>query len=82
MKDTSPEMEDVYRKLLMSKSGTERLKMASDMFDAARTLVRSSFLNQNLSEKELTWNIFLRMYKRDFDPSTLDKIKARFFSSE
>ena len=82
MKDTSPEMENVYRKLLMSKSGSDRLRMASDMFDTARILVRSSLKKQNLSDKELAWQSFLRMYKRDFDQSTLDKVFARYFSSE
>ena len=80
MKDTSPEMEAVYRNLLMTKSGSDRLKMASDMFDTARTLVRSSLRHHNFSKKELEWHVFLRMYKSDFDQATLDKIRARYFT--
>ena len=80
MNDTSPEMEDVYHKLLMSKSGSERLHMASDMFDFARTLVRSSLKHYNFSKKELEWQVFLRMYEDDLDQSTLDKIFARYSS--
>ena len=81
MNDTSPEMEEVYRKLLMSKSGSERLHMASDMFEFARTLVRSSLRHHNYSKKELEWQVFLRMYKRDFDQSTLDKIYVRYYTT-
>ena len=80
MNDTSPEMEEGYRKLLMSKSGSERLHMASDMFDFARTLVRSSIKKHNLSEIELEWRVFLRMYEDDLDKTTLDKIFARYSS--
>ena len=82
MNDTSPEMEDVYQNLLMSKSGSERLHMASDMFDFARTLVRSSLKHHNFSKKELEWHVFLRMYENDLDKSTLDKILARYSSLE
>jgi len=82
MKDTSPDIQNVYRELLMSKSGSDRLKMASDMFDSARTLVRCNLKSKNLSNRELEWQTFLRIYKRDFDKSTLDKIFARYFSSE
>lgn len=80
MKDTTPEIEKLYNQLLMSKSGSERLRMASDMFDSARTLVRSSLKNKNLSSEHLEWEVFLRMYGKDFDKSTLDQIFARYSS--
>lgn len=80
MKDTSPEIENLYHELLMSKSGCERLKMASDMFDSARTLVRSSLKSQNLSSKQLEWEVFLRIYGKDFDENTLLKVFTRHFT--
>ena len=82
MKDTSPEIEDLYRKLLMGKSGSDRLKMASDMFDSARTLVRSSLKSQNLPPKHLDWEVFLRIYGNDFDENTLSKVFNRHFTPE
>ena len=78
MTDTSPEFAEVYRKLLMKKSGTDRLKMASGMFDAARMLVKANLQDQYVTDKELDWQIFLRLYKQDFDPPTLDKIHMAF----
>ena len=77
MKDTSPEMEDIYRNLLMKRSGSDRLKMASDMFDTARALVRASLQGQNLSESEIKKSIFIRFYGKDFTTVTLEKILAK-----
>lgn len=41
MKDTSASVSDLYRRMLMSRSGEERLRMGADMFEAARALVRA-----------------------------------------
>jgi hypothetical protein len=42
MNDTAPDMQRKVRELTLNRSGAERVKMASDMFDAARTLVIAS----------------------------------------
>ena len=80
MNDTSEEMEKRYHALLMQRSGEERLKMGCSMFDAARTIVKSSILNENpgLTERELKERIFLRFYGLDFSEAQKQKIIAGF----
>jgi hypothetical protein len=71
MNDTTPEMEKLHRELLMQRSGQERMRMASSMFDTARALALASF--GNISEEEKRVQLFLRFYGDDVDP----KMKAR-----
>ena len=78
MNDTSPEMEKRYHDMLMRRTGLERLKMGSSMYDAARAVVRSSILNESpgLAEGELKEKIFLRFYGLDFSETQKRKIIA------
>jgi hypothetical protein len=39
MTDTSPEVQIRFQRLLMERSGEERVRMACDMFQAARRLI-------------------------------------------
>ncbi len=75
-RDTSPEMAALYHDLLMRKSGIERMLMALRMFDSARAIVRASLVAQGYVEPELTVQIFLRTYGRDFDAAQRDAIVA------
>jgi hypothetical protein len=52
MKDTSPEIERMIRELMSQRSGAERMRMAAQMFDAARSLVMASF-SSGLSDSEV-----------------------------
>lgn len=76
MNDTSPRMEawlgDLYRK----KRPDERMAMASSLFDTAKEIVRSSILVESpaISSRQLREKMFLRFYKDDFSPATLQKI--------
>lgn len=74
MKDTSPQMEKIYCSMLMGRSGSDRLKMASDMFDMARALARANLAMQFESEEDIRINLFKRIYEGDFDQATMDKI--------
>ena len=67
MKDTSPRMERKFRKMLLDRSGEERLKMGCSMHAAGQALVRASpvMLRQAL---------FLRFYGHEFDLETREKI--------
>jgi hypothetical protein len=78
MNDTSPKMEKRYHDMLMERSGRERLEMGCSMYAAAKTIVRSSLLNENpgLTEGELKEKIFLRIYGLDFSESQKRKIIA------
>ncbi len=77
MKDTSPQMEKIYSSMLMGRSGSDRLKMASDMFDMARALARANLATQFDSEKDIKIQLFKRIYEGDFDQATMDKILLR-----
>jgi hypothetical protein len=76
MKDTKPEIEEKFKKMLMQKSNEERLIMGCEMFDDAMRIVRSSILNDypDIDSAELLKQIFFRFYGNDFSKSDLDKI--------
>jgi len=56
MNDTSPEVEKIVRERYRQMSPDQRMRIASSMFETARTLVESS-LPSNLTRKErrLAW---------------------------
>lgn len=76
MNDTSPEIERMYREMLLQRSGEERLKMGCSMHATARALVMASVLEKDpqASPATLRWALFLRFYGHQFDPETRDKI--------
>jgi hypothetical protein len=43
MNDTSDDVKLIFRKMLMRKSGSERVAIASGMFDSARAMMLASF---------------------------------------
>ena len=61
MEDTSPEIAEMMRERLMALSGSERMEMASRMFDAAREMVLASF-PPGLSETEIKIRLCERLY--------------------
>jgi response regulator RpfG family c-di-GMP phosphodiesterase len=68
MIDTSPGITKKYRAMIMSKTPTERLKMASRMFDSGKKLVKAGIIAKSgiLSEEEMRAAIFTRMYQQNF----------------
>ena len=76
MKDTKPEIEELFNKMLMQKSNEERLIMGCEMFDDAMRIVKSSILNghPDIDSAELLKQIFFRFYGNDFGKSDMDKI--------
>jgi len=66
MNDTAPDIQRKFHELTMNRSGAERMKMASDMFDAARTLVIASFA-PGLSIMELKLQLCERFYGTEID---------------
>lgn len=74
MKDTSPEMEARFRRMLMERSGEERLKMGCSMHAAARVLAMASIRDKN--PRALKRALFLRFYGHEFDPEERRKILA------
>jgi hypothetical protein len=76
MKDTTPEVAELFHRRLMAISGEERLKMGCSMHETAWRLVSASLKAQNplASRAELRQALFLRFYGGDFDPETIEKI--------
>ncbi len=73
MIDTTTEAEKIQSELFDKMTGEERMKIASDMFDTARTLVLAS-LDKNLNDTERRKALFLRFYGNDFSENEKEKI--------
>ncbi|MES1255428.1 MAG: hypothetical protein ABUS56_07470 [Acidobacteriota bacterium] len=79
MNDTTPEAAAALSALLRERSGSDRVRMMSDMFEMARTLVISSIRAQqpDISEADLRAQVFARFYASDFAPEELARICER-----
>jgi hypothetical protein len=64
--DTLPEIEQMYRRQLMSRSGEDRFVMGALMFDAAREMVLAS-LPPGLTEAEVRYRLCERIYGAESD---------------
>jgi hypothetical protein len=64
--DTQPEIALRVRQELMARSGAERVRMGSRMFDAARAIALASF-PPGLSEIEIKARLCQRMYGEEVD---------------
>lgn len=76
--DTSAEMAELYRDLLLQRMGEERLKMGCSMRDTAQGFVEAFLWEQNpqATEIEIRKGLLLRFYDQEFDAPTRDKILA------
>jgi hypothetical protein len=61
MNDTSEEIADRVREMLMARSGAERLVMGSRMFDCARAMILASF-PPGLTDLEIKGRFCQRLY--------------------
>jgi hypothetical protein len=68
MNDTPNHIQNLYRKMIMARSPSERLAMACRMFATAKALVIAGVRREvaNPSPDELRQRIFLRFYGDDF----------------
>ena len=73
MLDTPSDVQKVFTKKIMNKSGVERIKMGSSMFGTAKTIAIASF-PKNISKKEKKIMLFRRFYGNDFSSEQIDKI--------
>ena len=72
MNDTPAAFEEKFRRMLLKRSGEERLKMGCSMHATARALVKAS-----IPEKDpiaVNRALFLRFYGDDFEPKQRKKI--------
>jgi len=66
MNDTSPEIAAMMRRMLLARTGAERLVMTSDMFEAARAMVLAS-LPADLPDMEIKRRLCERFYGDQVD---------------
>ena len=76
MNDTPEAVQNLYRTLLMRRSGSERLHMGCTMFDTARAFARANLRGHSHNDAELRARLFIRTYGGDFDPVTAQRIAA------
>jgi DNA-binding response OmpR family regulator len=74
--DTTPEIDARYRAMLRSRSASDRVVMACEMFTVARFMVLAS-LAPDADEATRRVHLFTRIYGRDFDPDSTGRIVAR-----
>jgi hypothetical protein len=79
MNDTSPDVETRLDVLFAQRTGCERVRMMSEMFALARTLMVANIRTENpgISDMELRVKIFERTYGGDVDAATSARIIAR-----
>jgi len=84
MNDTSPEIEEMFFNLMMTRSGEERLKMGFEMYEMGRKMVTASITNDNpdISEKELRVSLFNRFYGNDLTADIKQKFEEYFHDPE
>jgi hypothetical protein len=72
VKDTPSEVERKFCRMLMERSGEDRLKMGCSMHATARALVIASIPEKN--PDALTRALFLRFYGQEFEPKRRKRI--------
>ncbi|MHB0867331.1 MAG: hypothetical protein ACYC6B_06580 [Thermoleophilia bacterium] len=78
MNDTTPDIEKRLASMMAARTPADRLRMAGNMFDTGRTLLRIGLKRQNpqLSEGQLRAQVFLRLYGEDFTKSEIMRITS------
>lgn len=74
--DTPNDVQDLFRTMLMRRSGAERLAMGCAMFDTSRTMLKSNLQAQGRLDADQKIDLFVRTYRSDFDPDTQRRIIA------
>lgn len=75
MNQEAMDSERMYEDMLMARSGAERVRMACDMFNAARTLVVAGMPPDEARDwKAVRRYVFLAFYGNDFTDAQREKI--------
>lgn len=79
MTDTPEPVRRLYHRLLMQRTGEQRLLMGCAMFETARALMRAGLGDPEGTDHSarMRVDLFLRTYGRDFDAQTRDRLAAR-----
>lgn len=78
MRHTAPDVDAAFTALFADRSASERVRMACEMFDAAKTLMAADIRDKcpGISPAELRVQMFTRLYWGDFDAETMSRISA------
>ena len=78
MKDTPPGIERKFRKMLLERSGQERLKMGCSMHATAQALAKASISQQHPGAHPAQFKrlLFLHFYGTDFEPKERKRIAS------
>lgn len=76
LKDTDPNIDVIYEKMLLSRTGAERVQMVSSMYATAKALILASLREKypHASEVDFRGLLFLRFYAEDFSSEQRTKI--------
>ena len=79
MTDTPPDVQARFEELMRQRSGSDRVRMMSEMFSFAQALVLSNLreTHPGASDTELRVLLFDRLYRDDIDPAQRASIVAR-----
>lgn len=77
VKDTPPEILQLQRNIIHSKTDRERAMMGVDMIDSVRKIVMNSIRLENpeLTEREVVAELFERYYGQEFTQEEVQVIK-------
>jgi len=73
--DTPPDVDELYRRMLLRRSPAERLCMACRMFSSARVLARAGM--PAASGAHIRGQMFLRLYAADMPDDRLRELAIR-----
>lgn len=78
MRETALETDAAFAALFAGRSAGDRVRMACDMFDAAKKLMAADIRSTcpEISAAELRVQMFARLYFGDFDAETMARISA------
>lgn len=78
MNDTSPDIAAQFDALMARRSGSDRVRMACEMFDLARALAVASIRadHPGISGNDLRVRLFERLYGEDFSEEERSRILA------
>ncbi len=75
--DTSPDVEERYARLIMSRSPEGRVAMCFEMSATARSIVQCSLESAGLTREELGPALMIRLYGADLLPAALAACRQR-----
>ena len=79
MTDTPPDVQARFDELMRQRSGSDRVRMMSDMFDFGKALVLSNLrtTHPGATDVELRVLLFDRLYGDELDPAQYGRVVTR-----